>query len=201
MLAPGASVWELVGTARAEEQLTGVLMKKYFIVGLTAGVILGVMLIVVATYVYFAGGFAPVATSAAPMPFERKLAHLALHARIGRELPKTVPIEAAESNLMAGAAIYQEHCAVCHGWPGATETAIAKGMFPHPPQLFKGKGVTDDPPGETYWKAANGIRLTGMPGFNKTLKEKQLWQVSLVLAHADTLPTSVKDALRPKDLK
>jgi len=26
---------------------------------------------------------------------------------------------------------------------------------------FKGKGVTDDPAGVTYWKVANGIRLTG----------------------------------------
>jgi len=24
-------------------------------------------------------------------------------------------------------------------------------------------GVSDDEPGETYWKVANGIRLTGMP--------------------------------------
>ena len=27
-------------------------------------------------------------------------------------------------------------------------------MFPTPPHLFKGHGVTDDPPGETYWKVA-----------------------------------------------
>ena len=33
-------------------------------------------------------------------------------------------------------------------------TAIAKGMFPKVPQLFKGKGVTDDPVGETFWKVA-----------------------------------------------
>jgi hypothetical protein len=67
-------------------------------------------------------------------------------------------------------------------------------MFPYPPQLFK-HGVTDDPPGETYWKVANGIRLTGMPGFKGTRSETELWQVSLLLADADKLPQSVKDAL------
>jgi mono/diheme cytochrome c family protein len=45
--------------------------------------------------------------------------------------------------------------------------------------------VSDDPPGETYWKAANGIRLTGMPAFKDTLTDTQIWQVSLLLANAD----------------
>lgn len=129
------------------------------------------------------------------MPFEKTLARLALHARIKAEMPKTVPIQDTESNLLAGATLYHQDCAVCHGLPGAEETAIAKGMFPHPPQLFHGKGVTDDPVGETYWKVANGIRLTGMPGFKKALTDTQLWQVSLLLAHANPLPASVTNAL------
>src|SRR5262245_53619158 len=51
-------------------------------------------------------------------------------------------------------------------------------MFPKPPHLFRGKGVTDDEPGETYWKVANGIRLTGMPAFKNSLSETEMWQVS-----------------------
>lgn len=167
-------------------------MKKFIFV---IGLIVGVALIPVGAYFYFAGGYAPVATSAPPMPFEKMLAHKALNARIEREMPKTVPIEPSEANLLAGAAVYKEECAVCHGLPGGKKTDIAAGMFPRPPQLFHGKGVTDDEPGETYWKVANGIRLTGMPGFRSTLKDAQLWQVSLLLANADKLPDSVKNAL------
>jgi mono/diheme cytochrome c family protein len=170
-------------------------MKKLiFLVGL----ILGAVLIPAGAFLYFAWGYAPVATAAAPMPFEKMLARTALHARLAKEMPKTVPIEPTEANLLAGAVLYNEHCAVCHGLPGAAKTAIAAGMFPKPPQLFKGKGVTDDEPGETYWKVANGIRLTGMPGFVNTLKDDQLWQVSLLLANGDKLPESVKNALTPK---
>jgi mono/diheme cytochrome c family protein len=66
-------------------------------------------------------------------------------------------------------------------------------MFPHPPQLFKGKGVTDDPAGETFWRTANGIRLTGMPGFRGTLTDVQIWQVSLLLLNAGKLPPPVRD--------
>lgn len=163
-----------------------------------AGLIAGALLIPTGAYLYFAWGCAPVATAAAPMPFEKMLAKTALQARLAKEMPKTVPIEPSEPNLLAGAALYTQHCAVCHGWPGAAKTAIAAGMFPKPPQLFQGKGVTDDEPGETYWKVANGIRLTGMPGFRSTLKDDQLWQVSLLLAHGDKLPESVKNALTPR---
>jgi len=70
-------------------------------------------------------------------------------------------------------------------------------MFPKPPQLFSGKGVTDDPASETYWKAANGIRLSGMPSFKARLTDTQLWQVSELLAHANEIPESVKRVLVP----
>src|ERR1700758_1808888 len=129
------------------------------------------------------------------MPFEKYLAKKALHARIAKEMPKTVPIEISESNYLAGAQLYKDNCAVCHGVPLAPATPIATGMYPKPPKLLEGKGVTDDEPGETYWKVANGIRLTGMPGFSDSLSQTQMWQGRLLAPHADKLPESVKAAL------
>lgn len=164
-------------------------------VTLIFGMILGIAAVAFGLYWYFSTGQAPAATSAQPMPFEKKFAHMALNARVGREMPKTVPFQADEPNLSAGATIYREHCAVCHGLPGQKQTFIAAGMYPHPPKLMEGKGVTDDEPGETYWKVANGIRLTGMPGFRETLSDAQMWQVSLLAAGADKLPKSVQDIL------
>jgi thiosulfate dehydrogenase len=163
--------------------------------GFVFGVVVAILGVAAVVYVYFATGIAPVATLAAPMPFEKAFARMALHARLEREMPAQVPVPADEVNLVAGAQIYVEHCAVCHGIPGKEQTAIAEGEFPRPPHLFKGKGVTDDEPGETYWKVANGIRLTGMPGFNQHLSTTEMWQVSLLLAHADKLPDTVKAAL------
>ncbi len=60
-------------------------------------------------------------------------------------------------------------------------------------------GVTDDPPGETYWKVANGIRLTGMPSFKSVLTDTEMWQVSLLLANADKPlpPEAVEYPARP----
>jgi mono/diheme cytochrome c family protein len=159
------------------------------------GLIIGLLLLPAVVYFYFSTGIAPVATAAPPMPFEKMFARMALHARQEKEVPKAVPLSTDESNLAAGAQIYKEHCVVCHGLPGQPQTAIAGGMFPKPPKLMEGKGVTDDLPGETFWKVSGGIRMTGMPGFEKTLSTTQLWQVSLLCANADKLPTAVKDAL------
>lgn len=160
-----------------------------------AGLLTGIVLVAAALYFYFAGGMAPVATTDPDMPFEKYLARTAQHIRIEKQMPKTVPIQATEANYLAGAELYKDHCAVCHGLPEAQKTAIANGMYPRPPQLFQGKGVTDDEPGESYWKIFNGFRLTGMPGFSKSLNETQMWQMALLLANADKLPQSVKAAL------
>jgi mono/diheme cytochrome c family protein len=160
------------------------------------GFILGIIVIPAGLYFYFFTGSAPVATSAKPMPFEKQMANMALDARVKKEAPGDPALQVNDANLLAGAQIYQQQCAVCHGLPGQPATAIAKGMFPKPPQLFHGKGVTDDPAGETYWKAANGIRLTGMPGFKSTLSDTQLWQVSLLLANANKLPQETMAILK-----
>src|ERR1035437_5536316 len=146
-------------------------------------------------YLYFTGGIAPVATTDSDMPFEKFFAKKALHARIAKDMPKSVPIQANEANYLAGAELYKQHCAVCHGLPLTPKTAIAAGMYPAPPLLLEGKGVTDDPPGESYWKIFNGLRLTGMAGFSKSLSETQMWQLALLLANADKLPPSAKAVL------
>jgi thiosulfate dehydrogenase len=160
------------------------------------GLLIGMIIIPVCGYIYFRFGYAPVATSAPPMPFEKTMARLALHARINAEAPKDVPIQPDEPNLTAGARSYVTNCAFCHGLPGQPSPAAAKGMFPVPPQLFSSQDmVTDDPPGTIYWKVDNGIRMTGMPAFGKSLSSTEMWQVTLLLNKADKLPDSTKAAL------
>ncbi len=160
-----------------------------------AGLVLGLIIVPLVIYMYLTSSSAPVATTDPEMPFESYFAHKALEARIAKDMPRIVPVPTTEANFMAGAELYKQHCAVCHGLPLSPKTAVAVGMYPQPPQLFEGKGVTDDQPGETYWKIFNGIRLSGMPGFSKSLSENQMWQVAILLANADNLPPSTKAAL------
>jgi mono/diheme cytochrome c family protein len=162
--------------------------------GLIVGFILGVVVVAAGTYYYFASGKAPVAVADPMMPFERKMANMALDAHIEREHAGEPPLPADEPNLLAGADVYRKNCAMCHGLPGH-RADLFNMMFPKPTELFEGKGVTDDPASESYWKAANGIRLSGMPAFKDKLTNTQLWQVSQLVAHANATPESVKKAL------
>jgi len=163
--------------------------------GLILGILLGILLVAGGVYIYFSSGMAPVASSAPPIPFERTLARVALHSYLNK-LPHLAPqVPADEANVIAGAKVYKEQCATCHGLPNEPKSAITQGMFPSPPELFKGTGVTDDEEWESYWKVENGIRLSGMPGFKGQLTEKQIWQVTVLVKNADKIPESVKKEL------
>jgi len=163
--------------------------------GLILGILLGLLLIAGCVYLYFSSGHAPIATSAPPIPFEKTFARIGLHAYLDK-LPHPAPqVAADEANLISGAKVYKEQCSVCHGLPGEPKGAIQAGMYPAPPQLFHGTGVTDDDAWESYWKVENGIRMSGMPGFKGQLTETQIWQVSVLVKNADKITEPVKREL------
>src|SRR5229473_3778215 len=108
------------GTARASEMEPKILLareKSDMLKGLILGILLGILLVAGGVYYYFSSGHAPVDTSAPPIPFEKKLASVGLHAYLDK-LPHPAPqVAADEANVMAGAKIYKEQCATCHGLP------------------------------------------------------------------------------------
>ena len=163
--------------------------------GIAVGIVLTLLVVFLGAYMYFSGGHAPVATNAPEMLFERKFAHMALNSYLDKLPHPNPPVSQDEQNFLEGAKIYKEHCAVCHGLPGEPKNAIASGMYPPPPQLFKGVGVTDDEAWETYWKVYGGIRMTGMPAFCEKLSETKMWQVSVLLKNADKISQTVKTEL------
>jgi thiosulfate dehydrogenase len=160
------------------------------------GLVFGIAALAVGGYVFVRGGGIPMGTTAAPLPLEKTVARMALRASYGTSAARKNPLPESEQNMLEGAMTYAEHCEVCHGAPGRPRTAISKGMFPDPPGLFEDKEmVTDDPEGITYWKVTNGIRLSGMPAFEKTLSEQQRWQVTMLCRHADHISAEVRGAL------
>ena len=91
------------------------------------------------------------------------------------------PFGISEDVFESGAHVYRQDCARCHGTPGR-DAAYGAHLHPAAPQLWKKHphsdvvGVSDDSPGETYAKAANGIPHTPMPAFGHRLTERQLWE-------------------------
>jgi thiosulfate dehydrogenase len=157
------------------------------------GLIVGVLILPLLLLLYAVSGHFPAATSDPPLPGEAALAGAGLYGRIKREAPNRDVSNFATSELVSGASIYQNNCAMCHGLPSQPVPPVGQGEFPRPPQLFTVDGrVTDDPAGVTYWKVKNG-----MPSFEKSLSDMQMWQVAALVARADKLPPQVLDALKP----
>jgi thiosulfate dehydrogenase len=156
---------------------------------LVLGFLLGIVAVVAAGFLYLKFGPLPVAVADQPFPMEKQVVKVPMSARIEVE-KKDAPFGASEDVFEGGARVYKVQCAGCHGTPGR-DVAFAKAMYPVAPQLWKKHargnvvGVSDDEPGETYWKVANGLRLTGMPAFRHVLSDTEMWQVSLLLKNAD----------------
>jgi thiosulfate dehydrogenase len=168
-------------------------MKKFVL-----GIVVTLIALPLFGFLFIRSSFMPVAATDSPFPHEKRIASMALHARIAKEAPQRDVSHMSAAELTSGAEVYQKNCAFCHGLPNQPASAASKGMFPHAPQLFtQDETVTDDPAGVTYWKVKNGIRLTGMPSFGSSLSEDQMWQVSALMANADKLPPEVMDALKP----
>ncbi len=169
--------------------------------GFILGLILGLIALPLAGWLWLNYGHPPVAVADHPLPFEKAITHIPLHRRIHAESPKQPAMDPSPANLLLGANVYREQCAMCHGGYGHP-SEIAAYEYPHPPQLWAPHGhgvvgVSDDPAGETYWKVKYGIRLSGMPAYAHILNEAQMWQVSVLLANADKpLPGDVLAVLK-----
>jgi thiosulfate dehydrogenase len=161
--------------------------------GIVIGFVLAIVILGAGGFAYFSLGMAPTATADPPFPFEEKVAGVALKARIQKADVQPSPVDASEETFVAGAKIYRERCGVCHGFPGY-DSDIANGMFPKPSQLFRGTHHYMNPP-DSYWRTKNGIRMTGMPSFDKILSDTQIWQVSELLFHRRTISREIRHEL------
>ena len=160
------------------------------------GVVVGIGMIVLTSYLFVTRGGIFMGTDTKPLPLEETITSAAITASIGKSVDDQSPLPADETNLLPGAKVYVQACAGCHGKLDQPSSG-AKSFYPQPPHLLPpGKGVTGDPVGATHWVVKNGLRFSAMPSFNQKLSDTEIWQVSLLLQNANTLPDSVKDSLR-----
>jgi thiosulfate dehydrogenase len=131
-----------------------------------------------------------------PSFLERKLATAAVDASTDRHAPNVKnPISPTEENLVAGAKIYLNHCAGCHGLPSNADSQFARSFNPTVPGFFK--EAPDMPENQNFFIIEHGIRWTGMPAWNKTLNDAEAWQVVTFLSRIPQLPPAALKELGP----
>ena len=118
------------------------------------------------TWAALALGAVNLSATARPSRLEKAVARAALGMAVRARAPRgrTAPADAA--SLERGRQAYQANCLVCHGVPGGEQSAIAVGLNPPVPDLAEPEtqARTD---GELFYLVTGGVRLTGMPGFER----------------------------------
>ena len=139
-----------------------------------------------ATVVVFVArlGVLPVQADVAPSPLEATLLGSALHAAVARRAPNSGnPLPASQENVMAGAKLYRQMCARCHGLSGESDNAYGRSFYPPAPRLTHGRSLYTD--SEMFWIIKHGIRNTAMLAWGNLLSDEEIWQVVTMLRESE----------------
>lgn len=79
---------------------------------------------------------------------------------------------------------FADHCAICHANDGSGKTMINEGLYPPAPDL-RLRDTQDLSDGELLYIIKNGIRFTGMPGWDG--EDEENWKLVLFIRHLPTI--------------
>ena len=105
------------------------------------------------------------------------------------------PLKPDEANIAAGAALFQQRCAVCHGFDGGGRTTIGENVYPRVPSLRDALPSLTE--GQIFTFIHDGIRNTAMPAWN--LPDREIWQIVSFLRHLPPTaePGSAQETIAP----
>ena len=156
------------------------------------GAVIMLIILVLAGLGFAMLGFFPTAANVKPPHLESHLAMSAIDASADRHAPRvTNPLTPIDANLEDGMKLYTMNCALCHGGLDHKPSTLANSFYPPPPNLVS--DPPDDPEWRIYYTVRTGIRYTGMPAWDKTLSDQDIWKVTMFLSHMDKLPPAVQD--------
>jgi mono/diheme cytochrome c family protein len=160
------------------------------------GIILTLFVLASGGYFLLKSGRVSFNADQAPSATERHLAMSAVDASTERNAPEQKnPVPTDEADLIAGAQLYLNHCAGCHGLPSNPESPFGRSFNPPVPAFFK--EAPDMPENQNFYIIQHGIRWSGMPAWSKTLNDGQIWQLVTFLSNVQKLPPSVLKELAP----
>lgn len=160
-------------------------MKRFLYGGLTAlvgaslvAMLFGILMIKM--------GLVPISADAVPSSLERKIFSLAVRASVARRSSGQPGVAAAstDDDLAAGAEIYKEMCAQCHGHLNGRASVLGASFYPPAPQL-PGHG-TSYTEAEVIWIVKHGIRNTSMPAWRNLLSDENIRQVAAFVKRMDS---------------
>jgi mono/diheme cytochrome c family protein len=156
------------------------------------GIIVTLLILIIGGAGYAMLGFFPTTANVEPPHWEEHFAMGAVDASMERHAPRlTNPLTPTDQNLEDGMKLYTMNCAGCHGGLDRKPSTLATSFYPPPPNLVS--DPPDDPEWHTFYTIRTGIRYTGMPAWDKTLSDQDMWKITTLLSHLDKLPPAVQE--------
>jgi len=138
-------------------------------------------------------GWLPSDASSEPPKWESSIGMRALDASLEKRSGGLKnPVASTDSAaLAAGAKLYGDNCAGCHGSAKGPSEWGAKGLYPRAPQFFQ-EGVDVSAP-EAFAAVHDGIRYSGMGAWRGQLKDAEMWKVANFVAAIRAKGGAMKD--------
>ncbi len=156
------------------------------------GIVITILILLIGSLGLALLGFLPTRADSAPPEIESHIAMSALDNSVDRHAPRVnSPVPPTDENLIAGLKIYTMNCALCHGDIDRQPSALEKSFYPRPPNLIL--NPLDDEEWHVFYVIRTGVRYTGMPAWDKTLSEPDMWKLTAFLTRVDKLPPAVQD--------
>lgn len=111
-----------------------------------------------------------------------------LYRVIGSGRDAIVSIDAASVERPAGyeaqadpanVALFEKHCAQCHGAPGRPPAEFALGMMPVPANLVA--SARERSAEEVFWFVKYGLKMSGMPAWDMRMSEADMWRITALV--------------------
>ncbi len=161
-------------------------MRNFF-----TGVFLTLLIIGIAIFLAIKEGYVDFKADEEPSLLEKKFAMQAVDASTDRHAPdQKNPLTANEETLVAGTKLYINHCAGCHGVPSNPSSPFPKSFYPPVPTFFT--DAPDMPENQNFYIIQHGLRWSGMPAWDKTLNDTQMWELVTFLSNIEKLPPAAK---------
>ena len=156
------------------------------------GVIVTLLVLILGGLGFAMLGFFPTTANVEPAHMENHLMMSAVDASMERHAPRvTNPLTPSDQNLEDGMKLYTMNCALCHGAFDRKPASLANSFYPPAPSLVS--DPPDDPEWHIFYTIRTGVRYTGMPAWDKTLTEPDMWKITMLLSHLDKLPPNVQE--------
>jgi mono/diheme cytochrome c family protein len=125
--------------------------------------------------VLFLGGFDIAANRPWSQPATWLIHRTMMHSVRARSGAVAPPQRFTPEQVQRGFRLYDEHCAMCHGGPGVAREPWTAGLEPSPPYLLDAAHRWSR--ADLFWIIHNGVKMTGMPSWQRQLTGPDTWSV------------------------